>query len=68
LHGDLRWLRDNYSRAGRPDSISRAQAIWTLVSEFARTRRYDYFDLHDLAPAIAEMRYTMAVILKSLRE
>ena len=68
LHGDLRWLRDNYSRAGRPDSMSRTQAIWTFVSEFARTHRYDHFDVRDVAPAIAEMRYTIAVILKSLRE
>ncbi len=68
LHGDLRWLRDNHSRAGRPDSMSGARAIWTFASEFARTRRYDYFDLRDLTPAIAEMRYTIAVILMSLRK
>lgn len=68
LHGDLRWLIDNHSRTGRPDSMSRARAIWTFASEFARTRRYDHFDLRDLAPAIAEMRYTIAVILMSLRK
>jgi predicted ATP-grasp superfamily ATP-dependent carboligase len=68
LHGDLRWLRDNYNRASRPDSMSRGRAIWTFISEFARTRHYDHFDMHDLAPAIAEMRYTVAVILKSVRK
>lgn len=68
LHGDLRWLRDNHNRAGRPDSMSRPQAIWTFASEFARTRHYDNFDLRDLAPTIAEMRYTMAVALTSLRK
>jgi carbamoyl-phosphate synthase large subunit len=68
LHGDLRWLRDNQKRAGRPDSVSRALGIWTFVSEFARTRHYDYFDWRDIRPSIAEMRYSAAVIRKSLRE
>lgn len=68
LHGDIRWLRDNHNRVGRPDSMSRVQAIWTFASEFARTRRYDYFDWRDLAPAIAETRYSMSVILASLRK
>jgi len=39
-----------------------------FVTEFARTRHYDYVDLHDMDPAIAEMRYTLAVIRKSLRD
>ena len=68
LHGDLRWLRDNHSRAGRPDSVSRARGIWTFVSEFARTRHYDYVDLRDMRPAIAEARYSIAVIRKSIRD
>jgi predicted ATP-grasp superfamily ATP-dependent carboligase len=67
LHGELRWLRDNNGRAGRPDGMSRARGIWTFLAEFARTRHYDYVDLHDLEPAMAEMRYTAAVISKSFR-
>ena len=63
-----RWLRDNQKRVGRPDSVSRRRGIWTFVSEFARTRHYDYFDLRDLRPAIAEMRYTAAVMRRTLRE
>jgi predicted ATP-grasp superfamily ATP-dependent carboligase len=66
LHGDLRWLRDNYSRAGRPDSVSRGRGLRTFLAEFARTRRYDYFDVRDMGPAIAELRYTIAVIRKSI--
>lgn len=68
LHGELRWLRDNDGRAGRPDGMSRARGIWTFLSEFARTRHYDYVDLHDIEPAMAEMRYTVAVISKSFRK
>ncbi len=68
LHGELRWLRDNNGRAGRPDGVSRARGIWTFLAEFARTRHYDYVDLHDLEPAMAEMRYTAAVISKSFRK
>jgi predicted ATP-grasp superfamily ATP-dependent carboligase len=66
LHGELRWLRDNHSRAGRPDSVSRARGLWTFIAEFARTNSYDYFDVGDMGPAIAEMRYTIAVLGKSL--
>lgn len=65
LHGDLRWLHDNQKRVGRPDSVSRFRGVWTFVSEFARTRHYDYFDLRDMGPAIAEMRYTAAVIRRA---
>jgi predicted ATP-grasp superfamily ATP-dependent carboligase len=68
LHGELRWLRDNNDREGRPDGMSRARGIWTFLAEFARTRHYDYVDLHDLEPAMAEMRYTVAVISKSFRK
>jgi predicted ATP-grasp superfamily ATP-dependent carboligase len=68
LHGDLRWLRENQQRAGRPDRVSRAQGVWTFVSEFARTRHYDYFDLGDMGPAVAEMRYTAATIHKAWRQ
>jgi predicted ATP-grasp superfamily ATP-dependent carboligase len=68
LHGELRWLRDNNGRAGRPDGVSRARGIWTFLAEFARTRYYDYVDLHDLEPTMAEMRYTAAVISKSFRK
>ncbi len=38
LHGDMRWLRDNYGRVGRPDSVSRSRALWIFASEFVRTR------------------------------
>jgi predicted ATP-grasp superfamily ATP-dependent carboligase len=64
LHGDLRWLRDNHGRVGRPDSMSRTRALWTFTSEFARTRHYDCFDRRDLGPAVAELRTTAAAIRK----
>ena len=28
LRGDMRWLRDNHRRPGRPDSLSRGRALW----------------------------------------
>jgi predicted ATP-grasp superfamily ATP-dependent carboligase len=68
LHGELRWLYENHHRAGRPDGVSRLRGLWAFAAEFARTRHYDYVDLRDMEPAIAEMRYTLAVIRKSLRE
>jgi predicted ATP-grasp superfamily ATP-dependent carboligase len=65
LHGDLRWLRDNQGRVGRPDSMSRGRALWTFATEFARTRHYDCFDWRDPGPVIAELRNTAAAIRKS---
>jgi predicted ATP-grasp superfamily ATP-dependent carboligase len=60
LQGDLRWLRENRGRAGRPDSVPRLTSIWIFTSEFARTWRYDFLDLRDLRPAMVELRSTAA--------
>ena len=37
------------------------------MSEFTRTRYYDYFDRDDIRPGLAEMRNTAAAILRSRR-
>jgi predicted ATP-grasp superfamily ATP-dependent carboligase len=62
LRGDMRWLRDNYRRVGRPDSMPRGRALLTFVSEFVRTRHYDCFDRHDLRPMLAELRTTAGAV------
>ncbi|HEY1704913.1 MAG TPA: ATP-grasp domain-containing protein [Trebonia sp.] len=67
LHGDLRWLRDNQRRAGRPDSVPRIRGFATFAGEFTRTRYYDFFDPRDMKPALAELRYTAAIMLRSRR-
>jgi predicted ATP-grasp superfamily ATP-dependent carboligase len=64
LHGDLRWLWQNWQRSGRPDSMPHVQSICTFISEFAKSRRYDYFDRRDVMPFLAELRYTMRVLRK----
>jgi predicted ATP-grasp superfamily ATP-dependent carboligase len=65
LHGDMRWLRDNQRRVGRPDSVSKARAMWIFASEFARTPHYDCFDRRDLGPVMAELRVTAAAVFRS---
>ncbi len=67
LYGDLLWLSQNWSRPGRPDSVPRSRSVYMILSEFARTFRYDYFDTHDLGPFIAELRYTARECWKFLR-
>ena len=62
LRGDMRWLRDNYRRVGRPDSVSLARSLWMFGSEFFRTIRYDCLDLGDLSPVLAEARTTVAAL------
>ena len=65
LHGDMRWLRDNQRRAGRPDSVSRARAVSLFATEFLRTRHLDCLDRHDLGPVMAELRTTARAVGKS---
>jgi predicted ATP-grasp superfamily ATP-dependent carboligase len=56
LRGDLRWLRDNRGRAGRPDSVSGAWALTIFCAEFVRTFHYDCLDRRDFGPVLAELR------------
>jgi predicted ATP-grasp superfamily ATP-dependent carboligase len=67
LQGDLRWLRENQGRAGRPDSVSKIASYWIFTSEFARTRHYDLFDLRDPRPAVSQLRGTAASAGRFLR-
>ncbi|HEY0716754.1 MAG TPA: ATP-grasp domain-containing protein [Streptosporangiaceae bacterium] len=64
LHGDMRWLRDNRRRAGRPDSVSRTRALATFAAEFLRSRHLDCVSRGDLRPALAELRATARAVLK----
>jgi predicted ATP-grasp superfamily ATP-dependent carboligase len=57
LVGDLAWLARNWQRAGRPDSVPVARSLWIFASEFFRSRHYDFFDLRDVRPGVAELRY-----------
>jgi predicted ATP-grasp superfamily ATP-dependent carboligase len=67
LRGDMRWLRDNHRRIGRPDSVSRSRAAWIFAAEFFRSGRYDCFDRHDRGPGRAELWTTIASIRKRHR-
>lgn len=60
LRGDLRWLRNNFREAGRPDSVGRSRALWLFGTEFLRARRYDCLDWRDIRPSLAELRSTLA--------
>lgn len=65
LHGDLRWLRQNWQRtADRPDGMSRARSLYAFGAEFFKTRHYDYFDRSDPKPFITELRYSMRALKK----
>jgi predicted ATP-grasp superfamily ATP-dependent carboligase len=64
LHGDIRWLWENWGRAGRPDSASRTRCLVAFISEFARSFHYDYFDSRDIKPFLAELGYTIRVVRK----
>jgi predicted ATP-grasp superfamily ATP-dependent carboligase len=66
LGGDLRWLRGNLAQAGRPDTVPAPRAIWTFLSEFVRTRHYDFVDRRDMRPALAELRQMIMTIRNQL--
>jgi D-alanine-D-alanine ligase-like ATP-grasp enzyme len=63
LKGDMRWVLANRGRAGRPDSVPMARALWTFAREFLLTIHYDCFDRRDLRPVVGEMR-SMAAALR----
>jgi len=56
LAGDLAWVTQNMQRRGRPDSVPVATSAWLFTAEFFRSRHYDFFDLRDVRPGIAELR------------
>jgi predicted ATP-grasp superfamily ATP-dependent carboligase len=62
IHGDIRWLRQNWERIGRPDSAPRARSLYAFISEFVKSFHYDYFDWRDVKPFLAELRYTTHVL------
>ncbi|MGH3170844.1 MAG: hypothetical protein ACRDN0_33860, partial [Trebonia sp.] len=62
---DMRWLRQNWVRSGRPDGMSHPRIVYAFISEFAKSRHYDYFDRRDIKPFLAELRFTMHVLMKS---
>jgi len=51
LHSDVKWLVENMSRQGLPDSTPRLRAVATFAAEFLRRNAYDYVDRGDLRPA-----------------
>lgn len=65
LRGDMRWLHENNGRAGRPDSVSPARALWIFGTEFLRTVHYDCLDRRDLGPAFAELRNTAIAVRRT---
>jgi glutathione synthase/RimK-type ligase-like ATP-grasp enzyme len=66
LRGDIRWLRDNSGRAGRPDSVPRMQALQMFAMEFVRTHHYDSVAGLDFGPVIGEIQ-TMAAAARKAR-
>ncbi len=67
LRGDMRWLRDNHRRVGRPDSVPRLRALLIFGAEFLRTFHYDSFDWRDLGPVVAEIKATAAAPRRARR-
>jgi predicted ATP-grasp superfamily ATP-dependent carboligase len=56
LTGDGRWLLETLRAPGRPDSVPALRALASFAGDFARPSGYDYFDIRDPLPAIAEGR------------
>lgn len=66
LNGEVEWLQANLRHPGRPDTLPAPRAIWTFLSEFVRTRHYDYLDRGDVWPALGEV--LPASVTKRLRK
>jgi predicted ATP-grasp superfamily ATP-dependent carboligase len=67
LHGDLKWLVLTLLRPGRPDSVPRGQAVRLFLTEFARTRHYDFVDVRDPRPVVARAGNVAASLIRLAR-
>jgi hypothetical protein len=56
LAGDLLWLADTLRTQGRPDYLTRGQALARFVGDTLRGSGYDYVARDDLRPAITATR------------
>ncbi len=55
LKGDVKWLRENIARPGRPDSVPPGQALGAFARDLLRPQAYDFVDRTDLRPAWAAL-------------
>jgi predicted ATP-grasp superfamily ATP-dependent carboligase len=54
LTGDGRWLLETLRSSGRPDAVPAVRAIASFALDFTKRSGYDYFDITDPMPALAE--------------
>jgi predicted ATP-grasp superfamily ATP-dependent carboligase len=68
LAADIKWLFDNASLNGAPDTVPTRKAVSTFFKEFARRTRYDYFDSRDLRPALVAVGSDLAWLGRTAKE
>jgi hypothetical protein len=67
LEGDAMWLLDVLRHPEHPDAPSRLAAVGQFFAAFARRSGYDYWDRHDLRPALRQARQAPGMLRSKVR-
>lgn len=68
LAADVKWLFDNASQQGAPDSVPTREALSTFIKDFRQSTSYDYFDVRDLRPGLVAIGSDMAWLGRTLKQ
>jgi predicted ATP-grasp superfamily ATP-dependent carboligase len=68
LAADVKWLLDNASQQGAPDTVAPRDAVSSFLKDFRKPTSYDYFDARDLRPALVAVASDMAWVARRLKQ
>jgi predicted ATP-grasp superfamily ATP-dependent carboligase len=68
LAADVKWLLDNARQQGAPDTVASRDAVSSFFKDFRKQTSYDYFNAHDLRPALVALASDMAWLARSLKQ
>jgi predicted ATP-grasp superfamily ATP-dependent carboligase len=68
LAADVKWLFDNATQNGAPDTVPTLSALSTFFKEFAKPTGYDFFDARDLRPALIAVGSDLAWLGRTVKE
>jgi hypothetical protein len=68
LAADVKWLLDNASQQGAPDTVRSRDAVSSFIKDFGKPTSYDYFDARDMRPAVVALASDMAWVARRAKQ
>jgi predicted ATP-grasp superfamily ATP-dependent carboligase len=68
LAADIKWLFDNGRQRSAPDAVPTRASLSSFFADFRKPTSYDYFDAHDLTPALVSIAADMGCLARSVKE